>query len=45
MINNSELLEIKGGATKYFYGIGIGAIVSFIVGVVDGYMRPLSCHR
>ena len=34
MISNNELLEIKGGAAKYFYGIGIGAVISFIVGLV-----------
>ena len=45
MISNNELLEIKGGAAKYFYGIGIGSVISFIVGLIDGYMRPLSCHK
>lgn len=45
MINNSELLEIKGGVSKYFYGIGAGAIVSFIIGLIDGYMRPLACRK
>ena len=45
MINDSELTNIKGGAAKYFYGIGVGALVSFVIGIIDGYMRPLSCHR
>lgn len=45
MIENNELINIKGGLAKYVYGISIGAVVSFIIGVIDGYMRPLSCHK
>ncbi len=45
MIENKELQSIKGGAAKYFYGVGIGTIVSFIIGLIDGYMRPLGCHK
>ena len=39
-----ELYEVKGGAKKWGFGIVIGAVVSFIVGVIDGFMRPLSCN-
>ena len=45
MINNNELISIKGGVSKYFYGIGIGTVVSFVIGLIDGYMRPLGCHK
>ena len=41
MINENELQEIKGGARwKY---VGAGVIVSFIIGVIDGYLRPRGC--
>ncbi|MGM9878106.1 MAG: class IIb bacteriocin, lactobin A/cerein 7B family [Bacilli bacterium] len=44
MLVQSELVEIKGGAAKWVVGIGIGAIITFIIGVVDGYIRPISCN-
>ncbi len=45
MINDKELCNIKGGLSKYFYGVGVSAIVSFVVGFIDGYMRPLGCRK
>lgn len=44
MIVQSELLEIKGGATKWVIGLGIGSVITFIIGVIDGYLRPISCN-
>ena len=35
-MSNEELYQIKGGASKWGFGIIIGAIVSFITGVIDG---------
>ena len=43
-MSNEELYQIKGGASKLGFGIIIGAIVSFITGVIDGFLRPLPCH-
>jgi hypothetical protein len=45
MIEKDELLNIKGGVAKYFYGVGITAVVSFVIGFIDGYMRPLACRK
>lgn len=44
MIVQSELLEIKGGAAKWVIGLGIGSVITFIIGVIDGYLRPISCN-
>lgn len=45
MLNNEELLNIYGGAIN----IGIVSIIIagivFLVGVVDGYMRPLNVDK
>lgn len=43
-LTNEELKEINGGAisTKLLALIPLG--VSFIVGIIDGYLRPLKCH-
>ena len=42
-LTKKELNEVKGG------GIGtyllIGGIIVFIIGIVDGYVRPLKCNR
>ncbi len=39
-----ELEKIKGGAIKLKVGaLIIGGIV-FMIGVIDGYMRPLRCN-
>lgn len=44
MIKEEELYEIKAGAAKWSVGFVIGAVVSFIAGLIDGFMRPLGCN-
>lgn len=45
MLAEKELLEIKGGGADWF-AIGIaGTIVTFFIGVIDGYLRPLKCNK
>lgn len=44
-LTNEELSNISGGAiklaiTKWLIG---GGIATFIIGVVNGYLRPLTC--
>lgn len=41
-LNKKELENINGGGLGL--GLLIGAGVVFLIGVVDGYVRPLSCH-
>ncbi len=44
-MTNEELMDIKGGAVKWFLiGVG-GLIVSFLIGLFDGYHRPLACNK
>ena len=43
-LENEQLKNINGGAWKY--GI-IGAIIAggaFIIGIIDGFMRPYKCR-
>lgn len=44
MINELELSNIKGGVSKLGLGIGLGlgSLVTFILGVIEGYM---SCKK
>lgn len=45
MLVESDLYEIKGGAKKWMYiGVGVGAVITFLIGLVDGYLRPLKCN-
>ena len=42
--NNENLKEIKGGAVSPWLVAGIGALVTFISGVIDGIARPFRCN-
>ena len=46
VLKNQELMDINGGGTgrKIGFGIFFAAIGSFIVGVVDCFLRPLKCN-
>lgn len=41
-VKENELKKIKGG------GVGVGFLIAagivFIIGVIDGYVRPLKCN-
>lgn len=43
-IKNNELKQIKAGGVSVGLGIMIVAGVIFIIGVIDGYVRPLKCN-
>ena len=44
-MNNEELLKTKAGIAKGVLIGGISIIISFLIGVIDGYYRPLSCNK
>ena len=44
MIEENELTLIKGGAAKWALVGAIGTAITFIVGLIDGYLRPLKCR-
>lgn len=45
MLSNDELYNIKAGA----FNTGIASIIIagivFIIGIIDGYFRPLKCNK
>lgn len=41
-LNNQELHQITGGGWGILFAIISG--ITFIIGVFDGYTRPLSCR-
>lgn len=42
-LSSSELHEINGGG-GISLGLAIFAGVTFVIGVIDGYVRPLKCN-
>ena len=46
MINltNTELKEINGGGINIGLIAGIAAGVTFLIGLIDGIIRPLKCN-
>ena len=44
-MSNEELLSVYGGLSKSVIGgIALG-IFTFLVGVIDGFRRPLACNK
>lgn len=43
-LSNQELNSIIGGAKKVSYGLLLGGIITLIIGIIDGYLRPLKCN-
>lgn len=44
MLTEQELFNINAGAAKWTAGLVVGAIISFLVGIIDGFLRPLGCN-
>lgn len=47
MINleDEELKKVNGGGLSLWSAIGIVTGVIFVIGVIDGFVRPLSCNE
>ena len=43
-LNKNELMSIEGGGNAVAIGLAIAAGITFIIGVIDGYVRPLKCN-
>lgn len=41
-LNMNELQDISGGGIGTLFVIGGGLV--FLIGVIDGYVRPLACN-
>jgi len=42
-LSKDELLNVTGGGISIGAVTGIGALITFIIGIVDGYLRPSKC--
>lgn len=43
-IKKQELLKINGGGFSAGFGLFIGAGIVFLIGLIDGFVRPLKCN-
>lgn len=43
--NNDQLKKIKGGAINLKLVAGIGAVASFLIGLIDGMINPKKCNN
>ena len=43
-LKDVELMNIEGGAVKIGMIVGIAAGITFLIGLIDGIIRPLKCN-
>jgi hypothetical protein len=43
LLKDKELDNIHGGGFGFF--AALAGIVTFVIGVIDGYVRPLKCNK
>ena len=43
-LEKEELMNISGGGYKWGLGALIAGGVTFIIGLIDGLLRPLKCN-
>ncbi len=43
-ISDNELKNINGGGISLGFIVGLAAGVTFLIGVIDGIVRPLKCN-
>lgn len=45
-LSSKELQNIEGGVLRLTAGkfIGFGAAGAFLIGIISGYLRPLTCN-
>ncbi len=44
-LTNKELNNVVGGISIAGKFMIIGGIISFIIGIIDGFTRPIKCNR
>lgn len=43
-LKKEELLKCSGGGISFGAFLGISAGIAFLIGLIDGYIRPLPCR-
>lgn len=45
ILEKEQLIKINGGGISLGVGAIIFSVAVFIIGLVDGYVRPLACRK
>lgn len=45
ILEEQELKQVVGGGFSFGLGALIGAGITFLIGLIDGFVRPLGCNR
>ena len=43
-LDKKELKNVYGGGFNFGIAALIGAGITFVIGIIDGYIRPLACN-
>lgn len=43
-LNDKELMNVNGGGINIGLVVGIAAGITFLIGIIDGIIRPLKCN-
>ncbi len=43
-LSNYEMKKINGGGISVLGFFGIGTLITFFAGIIDGFVRPLKCN-
>ena len=43
-VEKEQLKKVYGGGFSFSLATLIGAGITFLIGVIDGYIRPLACR-
>ena len=44
-LNENEMYEINGGGVSWYVIGGIGAVITYIIGILSGYTNPSRCNN
>ena len=44
-LSENNLKNVKGGGVNWTLMAGIGAVASFVIGVIDGLINPKKCNN
>jgi hypothetical protein len=45
LLSERELNSVYGGGFSFGLAIIIAGLITFAIGVIDGYVRPLKCNK
>ena len=44
-LTKDEMLKISGGGVSWYVISGIGAALTYIIGIISGYTNPSHCNN